>query len=154
MRRVSFRVEPARVGHRTDFDRLTTEVSTNGAVTPAEAISDAAKILDRYLILFFDFQEQEEDLAGVAPQEAEKARLFQMRIEDLDFSVRTFNCLRREGISNVGERFPFAAYCCHFRPSVASMPYKLMFVNTNLKETPVTDTEPDPIRSAPRRISF
>jgi DNA-directed RNA polymerase subunit alpha len=101
VRRVAFRVEPARVGHRTDYDRLTLEVATNGAVGPAEAVSDAAKILDRYLILFFDFQEQEEDLAGAPPPETEQARLAQMRIEDLDFSVRTFNCLRRESIANL-----------------------------------------------------
>ncbi|UCC69834.1 MAG: DNA-directed RNA polymerase subunit alpha [Armatimonadota bacterium] len=103
VRRVGFRVEPTRVGHMTDFDRLIIEVTTNGAIDPADAISDAAKILDRYLILFFDFQQQEEELAGVPEVESAVARQLQTRIEDLDFSVRTSNCLRREGIGTIGE---------------------------------------------------
>ena len=103
VRKVGFRVEPTRVGHMTDFDRLTLEVTTNGTIDPADAISDAAKILDRYLILFFDFQQQEEELSGVPETESATTRQLQTRLEDLDFSVRTSNCLRREGISTVGE---------------------------------------------------
>jgi len=103
VRKVSFRVEPTRVGHMTDFDRLVLEVMTNGTIDPADAISDAAKILDRYLILFFDFQQQEEELAGMPEVESATTRQLQTRIEDLDFSVRTSNCLRREGITTVGE---------------------------------------------------
>jgi len=103
VRRVGYRVEPTRVGHMTDFDRLVLEVTTNGTTDPADAISDAAKILDRYLILFFDFQQQEEELAGAPEVESALARQLQTRVEDLDFSVRTSNCLRREGITTVGE---------------------------------------------------
>jgi len=103
VRKVGFRVEPTRVGHMTDYDRLILEVTTNGTIDPADAISDAAKILDRYLILFFDFQQQEEELAGAPEVESTTARQLQTRIEDLDFSVRTSNCLRREGIGTVGE---------------------------------------------------
>jgi DNA-directed RNA polymerase subunit alpha len=103
VRKVGFRVEPTRVGHMTDFDRLILEVTTNGTIDPADAISDAAKILDRYLILFFDFQQQEEELAGAPAVESAASRQLQTRIEDLDFSVRTSNCLRREGIGTVGE---------------------------------------------------
>jgi len=103
VRKVGFRVEPTRVGHLTDFDRLILEVTTNGTIDPGDAISDAAKIIDRYLILFFDFQQQEEELAGAPEVEPAAARQLQTRIEDLDFSVRTMNCLRREGISTVGE---------------------------------------------------
>jgi DNA-directed RNA polymerase subunit alpha len=103
LRKIGFRVEPTRVGHMTDFDRLILEVTTNGTIDPADAISDAAKILDRYLILFFDFQQQEEELAGAPAVESAASRQLQTRIEDLDFSVRTSNCLRREGIGTVGE---------------------------------------------------
>ena len=103
VRRVAFRVEPTRVGHMTDFDRLLLEVTTNGTIDPADAISDAAKVLDRYLILFFDFQQQEEELAGAPEVESAVARQLQTRVEDLDFSVRTSNCLRRAGIGTVGE---------------------------------------------------
>lgn len=103
VRNVGHRVEPTRVGHMTDFDRLILEVTTNGTIDPADAISDAAKILDRYLILFFDFQQQEEELAGPPEVESAVARKLQTRVEELDFSVRTSNCLRREGITTVGE---------------------------------------------------
>ncbi|MHB9133431.1 MAG: DNA-directed RNA polymerase subunit alpha [Armatimonadota bacterium] len=102
VRHVAYRVDPTRVGSATDLDRLTLEVRTNGTISPQEAISDAAKILDRYLILFFDFGEQEDqgmfaDHLGPSIPGAEK------EIKDLDFSVRTFNCLRKVGISTVGE---------------------------------------------------
>jgi DNA-directed RNA polymerase subunit alpha len=103
VRKVGFWVEPTRVGHLTDFDRLILEVTTNGTIDPGDAISDAAKVLDRYLILFFDFQQQEEELAGPPEVETALARQLQTRVEDLDFSVRTSNCLRREGITTVGE---------------------------------------------------
>jgi len=102
VRHVAYRVDPTRVGSATDLDRLTIEVRTNGTITPHEAISDAAKILDRYLILFFDFGEQDEhglytDHLGALIPGADR------RIKDLGFSVRTFNCLRKVGISTVGE---------------------------------------------------
>ena len=103
VRRVGFHVEPTRVGDMTELDRLVLDVATNGTIDPADAISEAAKILDRYLILFFDFQHQEEDLAGPAAGESTVERQLQTKVEDLDFSVRTMNCLRREGIATVGE---------------------------------------------------
>jgi DNA-directed RNA polymerase subunit alpha len=101
VRKVAYFVEPCRVGQQADYDRLVLEVTTNGTVLPAEAVSEAAKILDRYLILFFDFMQQPDD--GSAAREDAKPRALEIRIEDLDFSVRTFNCLRREGIGTVGE---------------------------------------------------
>jgi len=101
VRHVAFRVDPTRVGSATDLDRLTLEVRTNGTISPQEAISDAAKILDRYLILFFDFGEQEEH--GLADNFSANVPGAEKKIKDLDFSVRTFNCLRKVGISTVGE---------------------------------------------------
>ena len=102
VRQVSYRVDPTRVGSATDLDRLTLEVRTNGTISPQEAISDAAKILDRYLILFFDFGDQE-DHGLFADQYGEAVPGADKRIKDLDFSVRTLNCLRKVGIANVGE---------------------------------------------------
>jgi DNA-directed RNA polymerase subunit alpha len=102
VRKVGFRVEPTRVGHLTDFDRLILEVTTNGTISPADAISEAAKILDRYLILFFDFAEQEQERA-VEELDAARQRTLEMSVESLDFSVRTSNCLRKEQIRTVGE---------------------------------------------------
>lgn len=102
VRQVAYRVDPTRVGSATDLDRLTLEIHTNGTVSPHEVLSDAAKILDRYLILFFDFGDQEEhgmfaDFMAPSVPGADK------RIKDMDFSVRTFNCLRKVGITTVGE---------------------------------------------------
>jgi DNA-directed RNA polymerase subunit alpha len=101
VRKVAYWVEPCRVGQHTDYDRLILEVHTNGTLSAAEAISEAAKILDRYLILFFDFMQQPEEMMAMA--EEPQSRALETRIEELDFSVRTFNCLRREGIATVGE---------------------------------------------------
>jgi len=101
VRKIAYWVEPCRVGQQTDFDRLVIEVNTNGTLAPAEAVSEAAKTLDRYLILFFDFMQQPEE-AAPAKEEA-RPRTLDTRIEELDFSVRTFNCLRREGVGSVGE---------------------------------------------------
>jgi len=103
VRRVSFRVEPTRVGHLTDYDRLTLEVRTNGTIAPADAISEAAKILDRYLILFFDFSAEEPEPGPGAEADLARQRLLDTRVEDMDFSVRTFNCLRKAGVTTVGE---------------------------------------------------
>jgi DNA-directed RNA polymerase subunit alpha len=103
VRRVAFRVEPTRVGHLTNYDRLTLEVRTNGTIPPADAISEAAKILDRYLILFFDFSSDEREEGAGAEADLARQRLLDTRIEDMDFSVRTFNCLRKDGVATIGE---------------------------------------------------
>jgi len=105
VRKVSYTVEPTRVGHKTDYDRLVLEVWTNGTIRPSDAVSDAAKILDRQLKLFFDFSERPRagfvDLGteGIAagPQAPDA------RIEELDFSVRTYNCLKKANILTIGE---------------------------------------------------
>lgn len=102
VRQVAYRVDPTRVGSATDLDRLTLEVRTNGTISPQEAISEAAKILDRYLILFFDFGEID-DAGGFSDIYGEVVPGAEKRIKDLDFSVRTLNCLRKVGIASVGE---------------------------------------------------
>ncbi len=101
VRKVAYWVEPCRVGQQADFDRLILEVITNGTIAPAEAISEAAKILDRYLILFSESLWQPEELAA-APEQTQP-RVLETRVEEMDFSVRTFNCLRREGLATLGE---------------------------------------------------
>jgi len=103
VRKASFWVEPTRVGYLTDFDRLILEVTTDGSITPDDAITDAAKILDRYLILIMEFQEEEEERVSVEEPAMVPAAAREMGIEDLEFSVRTANCLRGEGIETIGE---------------------------------------------------
>ena len=100
VRHVAYRVEPTRVGRRTDFDRLILEVRTTGALTPDEAVSEAAKIFDRYVLLFFDLGQPAETMTMVAPEDIPARR---MRVDELDFSVRTSNCLKRAGVVTLGD---------------------------------------------------
>ncbi len=103
--KVSYNVDPTRVGHKTDLDRLVVEVTTNGTVRPSDAVSDAAKIIDTQLRLFFDFARSPRDgysifgeMAGGAVSGAPD-----IRIEELDFSVRTYNCLKKAGLLTIGQ---------------------------------------------------
>jgi DNA-directed RNA polymerase subunit alpha len=104
VRKVNFSVDNTRVGQVTNFDRLTLEVWTNGTMSPEEAISMGARILGEHLALFTGLTD------GVAAGEVltdkpedERARLLERSIEDLDLSVRSFNCLKRAGINTIGE---------------------------------------------------
>lgn len=104
VRRVNWRVENTRVGHITDYDRLMLEVNTDGTITPEEAVSMGAKILADHLRLFVDLSDNVQDIEiGVEREEDKRDRLLEMPIEELDLSVRSFNCLKRAGINNVGE---------------------------------------------------
>lgn len=105
VRKVSYNVEPTRVGHKTDYDRLVLEVWTNGTIMPSDAVSDAAKILDKQLRLFFDFSSSPRagfvDFGIDGPMAGPQAP--DARIEELDFSVRTYNCLKKANILTIGE---------------------------------------------------
>jgi len=104
IRRVNYTVEDTRVGRVTNFDRLTLEVWTDGTIQPDEAVSLAAKILTEHLNLFLTLTGDVDDLElMVEKEEDEKAALLEMSIEELDLSVRSYNCLKRAGINTVGE---------------------------------------------------
>lgn len=100
VRKVNYTVEATRVGMRTDFERLVLDVWTNGAISPNDAVSQAAHILDKYFRLFFDLGNAGFESADLEPDEVspELSNIPDMRIEELDFSQRTFNCLRRAGL--------------------------------------------------------
>lgn len=100
VRKVNYTVEQTRVGMRTDYERLVLEVWTTGAVSPNDALSQSAHILDKYFKMFFDLGAAGLDSDIFASDEAapELANIPDMRIEELDFSQRTFNCLRRAGL--------------------------------------------------------
>ena len=100
VKKVNYVVEQTRVGMRTDYERLVLEVWTNGAETPNDAVSQAAHILDKYFRMFFDLGEAgfEADFIEGEDVPPELANIPEMRIEELDFSQRTFNCLRRAGL--------------------------------------------------------
>lgn len=102
--RVNMTVENTRVGQITDYDKLTLDVYTKGVLSPAEAVSLAAKVLSEHLNLFVDLSENAK-LAEVMveKEEDEKEKVLIMNIEDLELSVRSFNCLKRAGINTVEE---------------------------------------------------
>lgn len=104
VRRVNYRVENTRVGQQTDYDRLILEVWTDGSIAPNEAVSLSAKILTEHLRFFVGLGEQAEGMEiMVEKEEQEKDRLLGMTIEELDLSVRSYNCLKRAGINTVEE---------------------------------------------------
>lgn len=104
IRKVNYQVENTRVGQVTDFDKLTLEVWTNGSIKPDEAVSQAARILSKRIAIFIDLTEEDDEVDPVEEQEEEdRERKLEMTIEDLDLSVRSYNCLKRAGINTVGE---------------------------------------------------
>ena len=99
---VNYTVENTRVGNVTDFDKLTLEILTNGTITAKEAISFGAKILNEHLNLFVDLSDEAKNVEiMVEREETKKEKVLEMTIEDLDMSVRSFNCLKRAGIDTV-----------------------------------------------------
>lgn len=104
VRRVNYRVEDTRVGQITDYDRLILEVWTDGSIAPNEAVSLSAKILTEHLRFFIGLDDQADGMEiMVEKEEEEKDRLMEMTIEELDLSVRSYNCLKRAGINTVEE---------------------------------------------------
>ena len=99
---VNYTVENTRVGSNTDYDKLTLEVLTNGVILAKEAISLGAKILNEHLNLFVDLSDEAKNTEiMVEREETIKEKVLEMTIEELDMSVRSFNCLKRAGIDTV-----------------------------------------------------
>lgn len=104
VRKVNYIVENTRVGQVTDYDKLTMEVWTNGTIKPDESISFGAKILSEHLKLFITLTEHVGSVEiMVEKEEDKKEKVLEMTIEELDLSVRSFNCLKRAGINTVEE---------------------------------------------------
>src|SRR6266508_4002312 len=107
VRRVSYDVEAARVGQRTDYDKRRLDVTTDGSIDPREAIGQAAEILIRQLAIFTDLEKIEgfgEAAAEAAPAEAPLAHgMENFPIEELELGVRSYNCLKRVGIETIGD---------------------------------------------------
>ena len=99
---VNYTVDNTRVGNITDYDKLTLEVLTNGTISAKEAVSLAAKILNEHLNLFVDLSDEAKKAEiMVEREETIKEKVLEMTIEELDMSVRSFNCLKRAGIDTV-----------------------------------------------------
>ena len=102
VKKVNYTVENTRVGQYSDRETLTIEVSTNGTTKPDEAVSLAAKIMSDLLQLFIDLSEEGKNAEIVVEKEEnQKEKVLEMSIEDLDLSVRSYNCLKRAGINTV-----------------------------------------------------
>lgn len=102
--RVNLTVQNTRVGQITDFDKLTLDVFTNGTLAPDEAVSLAAKVLSEHLNLFVDLSENAKTAeVMVEKEDNEKEKVLEMNIDELELSVRSYNCLKRAGINTVEE---------------------------------------------------
>lgn len=102
--RVNLAVENTRVGQITDFDKLTLDVFTDGTLAPDEAVSLAAKVLSEHLNLFIDLSENAKTAEiMVEKEDNEKEKVLEMNIDELELSVRSYNCLKRAGINTVEE---------------------------------------------------
>ena len=102
--RVNVSVENTRVGQITDYDKLTLDVFTNGTLAPDEAVSLAAKVLSEHLSLFIDLSENAKTAeVMVEKEDDEREKVLEMSIDELELSVRSFNCLKRAGINTVEE---------------------------------------------------
>src|SRR5699024_212650 len=102
--RVSYQVENTRVGQTANFDKLTFDVWTNGSIRPEEAVSLGAKVLTEHLNIFVGLTEEAQEVEiMVEKEEDQKEKVLEMTIEELDLSVRSYNCLKRAGINTVQE---------------------------------------------------
>src|SRR5579859_7846936 len=104
VRKVNFAVEAARLGQTTDYDKLTIEVWTNGAISPADAIGQASKLLKDHMAIFINFEE----LPETAEEPAERAmsqmnEVLSRSVEELELSVRSYNCLKNANIQTIGD---------------------------------------------------
>ncbi len=102
VKKVNFYVENTRVGQITDYDKLTIELWTDGSMTPDDALSLAAKVMNEHLALFIDLSEATKNTeVMIEKEESKKEKVLETTIEELDLSVRSYNCLKRAGIINV-----------------------------------------------------
>jgi DNA-directed RNA polymerase subunit alpha len=97
-------VDNTRVGQRTDYDKLTLEVETNGAMDPSDAVARAGQIIDEHMMLFVEQARaslSDEGIFAAAVDESES--VLDTPIEELDLSVRSYNCLKRQGVNTIGQ---------------------------------------------------
>ena len=111
VRRCAKLVEACRVGQHTDYDRLVLEIETNGAVSPRDAVVQAANIINQHMAAFMnlaDAPEEEEEISIFAPETTSDNAELDKQIEDLDLSVRSYNCLKRASIHSVRQLVEFS----------------------------------------------
>ncbi len=144
VRRCTMNVTDTRVGQRTDYDRLVLEVETDGSITPTEAVSRAANIINQYMAAFLNLiesndEEESETPSIFAPEGQESNAELDKQIEDLDLSVRSYNCLKRAGIHSVRQLVEFSENdLLNIRnfgtKSIEEVKDKLISMDLNLKQ--------------------
>lgn len=139
IRRVTYTVENTRVGQRTDYDKLILSVATDGSVTPDEAVSMAAQIMNEHMDLFISrAPEKAESQPVFVGEEVEKEKTLDTSVEELELSVRSYNCLKRQGISTLAELLNYSeASLMNIRnfgaKSIEEIKAKLKELNLSLK---------------------
>ena len=108
VRRCAKSVEPCRVGQHTDYDRLVLEIETNGTITPRDAVIEAANIVSQHMAAFMALDEEAEEVSIFASGPEDDNTELDKQIEDLDLSVRSYNCLKRAGIHSVRQLVEFS----------------------------------------------
>ncbi|MGE5203828.1 MAG: DNA-directed RNA polymerase subunit alpha, partial [Acidobacteriota bacterium] len=103
VRKVSYKVENTRVGQRTDYDKLSMRIETNGAVTPEDSVALAARILQDQLQLFINFEEPRAAVEAAAPSELPFNKNLLRKVDELELSVRSANCLKNDNIVYIGD---------------------------------------------------
>ena len=104
LKKVNYQVENTRIGEVNKYDKLTLDIWTDGTIAPQDALSLAAKILTEHLVIFVNLtDEAQEAEIMVEKEETQKEKMLEMTIEELDLSVRSYNCLKRAGINTVDE---------------------------------------------------
>ncbi len=102
--KANFRVEDARVGQATDYDRLILEVHTNGAITPQDAVAEAASLLKEHLAIFVNFEEESHEQPEELREDVkELTKKLSRSVDELELSVRSYNCLKKTSIETIGE---------------------------------------------------
>jgi DNA-directed RNA polymerase subunit alpha len=102
--KANFRVEDARVGQDTDYDKLILEVETDGSIAPQDAVAEAARLLKEHLAIFINFEEEpQEEAEEVAEDVRELAKKLTRSVDELELSVRSYNCLKKTNIETIGE---------------------------------------------------
>jgi DNA-directed RNA polymerase subunit alpha len=103
IRKVNHVVDPTRVGNRTDYERLTIEITTNGTIAPIDALSQASQVLSQYFDLFAGISDLPRPTRLIVDGQRPVSGAIEARIEELDFSVRTYNCLKKANVLTIGE---------------------------------------------------
>ena len=102
VRKVNYSVEAARLGQNTDYDKLTLEVWTNGAISPQDAVGQAAKLFKEHMSVFINFEEEPEVVEATAPEPGDRIKtLLDRSVEEMELSVRSYNCLKNANIQSI-----------------------------------------------------